>query len=86
MMIIRRKKSTQQPNSFGERISIAIEEPSTSQEAMSSENATKWNIGIEREMCSLHGNEVWDPVDLPKDHKAVGNKRVFKLMHGYGTV
>ena len=29
-------------------------------------------------MESLHTNEVWDLVELPKDRKAVGSKSVYK--------
>ena len=42
---------------------------------------------MEKDLSSLHGNEVWDLVDLPKHRKAVGNKWVFKLKCGSdGTV
>ena len=34
---------------------------------------------MEREMESLHCNDVWELVELPKDRKAVGSKWVFKI-------
>ena len=37
---------------------------------------------MEKEMESLHKNEVWDLVKLSKDRRAVGNKWVFKLKVG----
>lgn len=37
---------------------------------------------IEKEMESLHMNEVWDLVELPKDRKAVGSMWVFKTKRG----
>ena len=37
-------------------------------------------------MESLHVNEVWDHVELPKDRKAVGSKWVFKTRDADRTV
>jgi hypothetical protein len=34
---------------------------------------------MDKEMDSLHMNDVWDLVKLPKDREAVGSKWVFKL-------
>ena len=33
----------------------------------------------QRKRWSLHKNDVWELVELPKDRKAVGSKWVFKL-------
>ena len=35
-------------------------------------------MAMQKEMESIHSNEVWDLVELPKDRKLVGNKWVFK--------
>jgi len=49
------------------------------EEALASTDKEKWSDAMEKEMESLHGNDVWDLVELPKDRKAVGSKWVFKL-------
>ena len=51
-------------------------------EALASPDKAKWIDAMEMEMESLHKNEVWDLVKLPKDRKAVGSKWVFKLKVG----
>ena len=45
---------------------------------MASPDKAKWVNAMEKEMESLHTNEVWDLVELPKDRKAVGSKWVYK--------
>ena len=34
---------------------------------------------MRNEVASLHDNDVWDLVELPKDRKAVGSKWVFEI-------
>ena len=51
-------------------------------EALASRDKAKWRDAMEKEMESLHTNDVWDLVKLPKDRKAVGSKWVFKLKVG----
>ena len=34
---------------------------------------------MKEEMKLVQENDVWDLVELPKDRKAVGSKRVFKV-------
>ena len=72
----------QTPDFYGIRVNIASEvlnKPATMPEALASPDKAKW---MEREMESLHTNDVWDLVKLPKDRKAVGSKWVFKLKVG----
>ena len=45
---------------------------------MSGPDKEKWLDALEMEMDSLHGNQVWDLVELPKERKIVGSKWVFK--------
>ena len=45
---------------------------------MASTDKAKWVNAMEKEMESLHTNEVWDLVELPKDRKVVGSKWVYK--------
>jgi hypothetical protein len=79
------KRSTRerrQPDYFGEWMTMAdsqIKEPETVKEALSGSNKTKWQEAMEKEMESLHKNDVWELVDLPKDRKAVGSKWVYKI-------
>ena len=56
-----------------------ILEPSSMQEAMSSENADKWKEAANAEYDSLMKNETWSLVELPKDRKVIGSKWVFKV-------
>ena len=51
-------------------------------EALASPDKAKCMNAMEKEMESLHANDVWDLVELPKDRKAVGSKWVFKLKVG----
>ena len=47
-------------------------------EALSSSEKEKWEDTMQKEMHSIHSNDVWDLVELPKDRKPVGCKWVFK--------
>ena len=54
---------------------------------MASPDKAKWVNAMEKEMESLHTNEVLKPVELPKDRKAVGSKWVYKTKRSAnGTV
>ena len=48
------------------------------EEALSSSEQSKWMNAMQKELNSLHTNDVWDLVEIPKDRK-VGSKWVFKL-------
>ncbi len=71
------------PDHYGERIIIAndkLKKPATMEEALASPDKVKWQNAMNMEIESLHSNDVWDLVELPKYRKAVGgNKWVFKL-------
>ena len=49
------------------------------EEALASPDKAKWQNAMSMEIESLHVNDVWDLVELPKDWKAVGSKWVFKF-------
>ena len=51
-------------------------------EALTGPDETQWLSAMEKEMESLHTNNVWDLVELPKGQKAIGSKWVFKLKTG----
>ena len=52
------------------------DEPKTVQEVLSSD---EWMKATNDEMDSMRTNQVWDLVDLPSGHKAIGNKWVLKI-------
>ena len=51
-------------------------------EALAGPDEAQWLSAMEKEMESLHTNNVWDLVELPKGCKAIGSKWVFKLKTG----
>ena len=53
-----------------------IEEPVSVKDALMQK---EWIDAMNSEMDSLHDNDVWDLVELPKDQNVVGSKWVFKL-------
>ncbi|MCO5569096.1 hypothetical protein L7F22_022803 [Adiantum nelumboides] len=55
------------------------DEPSTYQEAMKRDDHVKWEKVIKSEMDSLHNNDTWDLIPLPKGKNALPCKWVFKL-------
>ena len=70
------------PDNYGEWVTVADsegKEPETMKQALSGPSKPKWQEAMEKEMESLHCNDVWELVELPKDRKAVGNKWVFKI-------
>ena len=56
-----------------------FDETRSFQEAMSSPIKTQWETAMELEMKSLSDNEVWELIELPKGHKPVGSKCVYKI-------
>ena len=59
------------PDCYGNRVTVADTsgDPTSWKEVMASPEKAKWVNAIEKEMESLHTNEVWDLVELPKDRK-----------------
>ena len=62
--------------------SIEILEPSTYNEAISSDEAAEWTVSMTEEMESLHKNQTWELVKLPRGQKIIGYKWVFKKKEG----
>ena len=54
-------------------------EPSCYEEAMSDEHKNHWLEAMEDEMNSLHENNTFELVKLPKGKKALKNKWVYRL-------
>ena len=55
--------------------------------SLASSNNTEWINAIKKEIKSLHANEVWDLVELPKDRRTIGSKCMYKTKRNMnGTV
>ena len=59
-----------------------MNDPSSLEEALSSPEEGEWQYAMKKEIDSLHSNDVWDLVELPKGRKVVGSKWVFKQKFG----
>jgi len=53
-----------------------LEEPTSYEEATKNEN---WRNAMMSEILSIEKNRTWELTDLPKNHKTVGIKWIFKL-------
>ncbi|BBH04613.1 multidrug resistance-associated protein 9 [Prunus dulcis] len=59
--------------------------PSAYKEAVRSSESVEWKKSMDEEMKSLHKNETWELVQLPKGKKAIGCKWVYaKKMESLG--
>ncbi|KAH9783052.1 Integrase catalytic domain-containing protein [Citrus sinensis] len=56
--------------------------PNTFGEALRSSESDQWTLAIEEEMKSLHQNQTWELVKLPKGKRAIGNKWVYTKKQG----
>ena len=56
-------------------------DPTSFEEAMSSDNSSKWLEAMEDEIKSMSTNKVWDLEPIPKGAKTVGYKWVYKTKH-----
>jgi hypothetical protein len=57
---------------------ISSGDPTTFQEAVNSQEKSKWMGAMAEEMESLHKNQTWDLVELPERKRKIGCKWVFK--------
>ena len=63
----RSERERRQPSRYGEWVTLAndkVSEPITVKEALDSPNASKWQSAMQKEMKSLHDNDVWELVEL----------------------
>ncbi|KAH9699088.1 Integrase catalytic domain-containing protein [Citrus sinensis] len=51
--------------------------PNTFGETLRSSESDQWKLAMEEEMKSLHQNQTWELVKLPKGKMAIGNKWVY---------
>jgi hypothetical protein len=56
-------------------------DPTSFEEAMRSDNSSKWLEAIEDEIKSMSTNKLWDLETIPKGAKTVGCKWVYKTKH-----
>ena len=54
------------------------DDPTSFEEAMTSDHSSKWLEAMEDEMKSMNANKVWDLEIIPKGAKIVGCKWVYK--------
>ena len=60
----------------------SIDEPLTVTEAMERDDSWKdWKEAMESEFQSLIDNKTWELVPLPKGHKSIGCKWIFKIQY-----
>ena len=56
-------------------------EPSCYKETVSVSDHAKWEHAMKSELDSIHNNDTWDLVPLPKDRKALPCKWVYKYKY-----
>ena len=83
----RSERERQNPDRYGDWVAFIAtnqlsDEPLNMKEALSSPEEGEWLKAIKKEIDSLHFNDVWDLVELPKGRKVVGSKWVFKRKLG----
>jgi hypothetical protein len=54
------------------------DEPAIAEEAL---KIKEWRAAMMEELSLIKENKTWSLVDLPRGHKAIGLKWVFKLKH-----
>ncbi|PIK49150.1 polyprotein [Apostichopus japonicus] len=78
----RSERDRRPPDHFGEWVNFVGSNPKESftvSEALGRSDKSKWVDAIEKEVQSLHDNNVWVLTELPEGRKAVGSKWVFKV-------
>ncbi|KAM2375350.1 hypothetical protein ACFXTH_044141 [Malus domestica] len=61
---------------------IEVEILTNFEEAVNSEELSKWNDAMDDEMLSIYENKTWELVKLPKGRKAIGCKWVYVKKDG----
>ncbi|GMP62704.1 hypothetical protein CsSME_00024701 [Camellia sinensis var. sinensis] len=81
------KRVTKQPSWMTDMVAYAlpiIEDnvPCTFKEAVHNAESVKWKEAMDEEIGSLHKNQTWELVQLPKGKKAIGCKWVYTKKEG----
>jgi hypothetical protein len=63
-----------------------VQEPFTYSEVVTSSESGQWVVAMNEEIKSLHKNQIWELVKLPKGAKIVGCKWIFKKEEGIPSV
>uniref|UniRef100_A0A0D2ZUC8 Retroviral polymerase SH3-like domain-containing protein n=1 Tax=Brassica oleracea var. oleracea TaxID=109376 RepID=A0A0D2ZUC8_BRAOL len=58
-------------------------EPDCYDEAMQVDETIKWELAMNDEMDSLLSNHTWELADLPKEKKALHNKRLHRIIFNF---
>lgn len=78
----RPRRETHLPARYADFVTYALpaegdQIPTTYKEAIQSSEQTEWKNAMSEEMQSLHKNQTWELVPLPKGKKSIGCKWVF---------
>ncbi|KAH9679095.1 hypothetical protein KPL71_025975 [Citrus sinensis] len=84
----RPRREIRKPARFVDMVAYALpivddDVPSTYREAVSNPESIQWKKTMNEEMQSLHKNETWELVTLPKEKKAIGCKWVYAKKEGF---
>ena len=66
------------PMTTRNRAMLVMRDPSTVEEAMTQTDKAQWQTAMKDELDSLHKNETWQLVPLPRGRKTIKNKWVLK--------
>ena len=83
----RPKRNIRKPARYSDMVAYALpviddDVPNTYKEAVYSSENVKWKKAMDEEMTSLHQNQTWKLIPLPKDKKAIGCKWVYAKKEG----
>lgn len=82
-MTLRDRVNIRPPSRFNDHVMILeannLYEPTTFKEAISCKDKKEWKKAIESELKSLHDNDTWELVELPKGRKAIPSKWIFRI-------
>lgn len=85
--VSRPRREIRKPARFTDMVAYALpvvddDIPSTYREAMRNSESVEWKDAMSEEMQSLHKNQTWELVQLPKGKKAIGCKWVYTKKEG----
>lgn len=75
---LKTRKNTGEAEEAIAELCVACVEPSTLEEAMSSEDCDKWTVAINKEIKSLQKNNTWILVPRTSEMHVITNRWIFK--------